>query len=279
MNKNPSRWQSGLLLAPSTLAIAVFVVIPFVLIAVISFSLPQLDGSQSFGLGNYQRFLSSIFMRQTAFSIGLALLVSVLCLMIAVPFTYFLVGFSKRVRTLWLVFVLAQLSLSEVLIAFSWQVLLSRTTGVTNLFVWLGVLDKPFSLVPSFWAMLIALLYMAVPFAVLVLFPVFSRLDRSLVEASRTMGASSVRAFFDVVLPISRPALVTSGIIIYVLTLGAIIVPQLLGKPQHWTLAVHVTDQAIYQFNTPFAAALAVILLAASAAVLVVMRLLASEKN
>lgn len=269
MHKKLSIWRSGSLLLPSTVAIGAFVVIPFVLILGVSLSSSTPDGTAAgFGLANYQRLFSPIFLRQTVFSVALALMVSVICLIVTVPFSYFLSGFGRRVRTIWLVFILAQMSLSEVLISFSWQVLLSRTSGVTNLLVWVGLMDKPISLVPSFWAMLIALVYMAVPFAVLVLFPTFSRLDRSLVEASRTMGASPIRAFVDVVLPTCRSALVTCGFSIYILTLGSVIIPQLLGKPQHWTLAVHITDQAIYQFNPPFAAALAVMLLAISVVVL-----------
>ncbi len=265
MRTNPAFLRGVLLLSPSTIVIGAFVAIPFLLIFVMSFSSPSADGSAvQYGLANYRQLLSPLFLRQSALSVALAVLVSVLCLIITVPFAYFLSGFGRRLRTILLVFILAQSSLSEVLIAFSWQVLLARTTGISNLLVMMGLLDAPVSLVPSFWAMTIALVYMAVPFAVLILFPAFSRLDRSLVEASRTMGASGLQAFRDVVLPVCRPTLIACGISIYILTLGSVIIPQLLGSPGDWTIAVHITDQALFQFNPPLAAALAIILLGIS---------------
>jgi putative spermidine/putrescine transport system permease protein len=162
---------------------------------------------------------------------------------------------------MWLVYILAQLSLSEVLIAFSWQVLLSRTAGVTNILAWLGIIERSFSLYPSFGAVIIALTYLVLPFSVLILYPPMSRLDSEITEASRTLGASPLRTFFSVVIPVLRPAIVATGITMFVFTLGAVLIPQVLGRPQHWTLSVLITDQAIFQSNLPFAAALAIFLL------------------
>jgi putative spermidine/putrescine transport system permease protein len=268
--QRPLSWmRSSVLLAPATAVIAIFVVVPFILIFTMSFASSTADGSTArYGLGNYHKLLSPLFLRQTAFSVALSLLVAGLALLTTVPFAYFLSGYSRKVATVILVLVLAQSSLSEVLISFSWQVLLARTTGLTNVFVYIGLLDQPFSLVPSFWAMLVALVYLAVPFAILILFPAFSRLDRSLVEAARTMGATPIKAFTGIVLPVCKPALVACGISVYILTLGSVIVPQLLGNPRDWTIAVHITDQALFQYNPPLAAALAVILLAISVVLL-----------
>ncbi len=124
------------------------------------------------------------------------------------------------------------------LVAFSWQVLLARTTGLSNLLVMAGLIDAPFAMAPSSGAMLVALVYMALPFAVLILFPAFSRLDQSLIEASQTMGASPVKAFSSIALPVCSRPIITCGLSIYILTLGSVIVPQLLGNPKDWTIAV-----------------------------------------
>lgn len=279
MRRSLSSLGRSVLLGPATAIIAVFVVVPFILIFIMSFASSTADGSAvQYGLGNYQRLLSPLFLRQTIFSVALSLLVAGLTLIATVPFAYFLSGYNRKVRAVILVLVLAQSSLSEVLISFSWQVLLARTTGVTNVLVYIGLLDEPISLVPSFWAMVVALVYLAVPFSVLILFPAFSRLDRSLVEAARTMGATPIKAFTNIVLPVCKPALITCGISVYILTLGSVIVPQLLGNPRDWTIAVHITDQALFQYNPPLAAALAVMLLAISFVLLIAFWLV-SKRN
>ncbi len=100
----------------------------------------------------------------------------------------------------------------------------------------------------------------------LVLYPALSRLDPQLPEAARTLGASPLRTFFTVVVPALRGAIVATLIMVFVFTLGAYLLPQLLGRPQHWTLSVMITDQAIYQSNLPFAAAMAMFLMLVSLA-------------
>jgi putative spermidine/putrescine transport system permease protein len=101
---------------------------------------------------------------------------------------------------------------------------------------------------------------------VLVLYPALVRLDPTLTEAARTLGASPVKAFFTVVVPALRNTILATLIMVFIFALGSYLLPQLLGRPQHWTLSVLITDQAIYQSNMPFAAAMAVFLVLVSLA-------------
>jgi putative spermidine/putrescine transport system permease protein len=93
---------------------------------------------------------------------------------------------------------------------------------------------------------------------VLVLYPPLSRLDPYLPEASQTLGASPLRTFFSVVVGSLRGPIVASLIMVFAFTLGTYLLPQILGRPQHWTLSVLITDEAIYHSNLPFSAAMAV---------------------
>ena len=251
-----------------TIMIGLFFVIPFVLIVAVSVAHQYPEGYYvpAFELTHFRRFLKSIFINTALFSVGVAALVASICLVLGFPFTYFITRLPRRAQVLWLVYILAQLSLSEVLIAFSWQVLLSKTAGVANILVWLGLLEKSVSFYPSFGAVLLALTYLVLPFSVLILYPALSRLEPEVTEAARTLGASPVRTFFTVVVPIMRPPIVATGITMFVFTLGAVLVPQVLGRPKHWTLSVLITDQAVFQSNMPFAAALAIFLLTLSMA-------------
>ena len=266
---------------PSSLVIGIFFLIPFALILMASVAHQSSSGEYIYGfdLTHFRRFLGWFYIERALFSAGMSALIAVLCLIVAFPFTYMLTTFSSKNRTLWLIYILAQLSLSEVLIAFSWQILLSRKAGIGSLLEWVGIVEKSFSMAPSAGAVIAALVYLALPFAVLLLFPALSRLDRSLIEAARTLGTPPLRTFFTVVIPVTRSAIVSSGVTIFVLTLGAIIVPQVLGRPQHWTLSVLITDQAIFKSNMPFAAALAVVLLILSGGVIALVMRFGGEKS
>jgi putative spermidine/putrescine transport system permease protein len=132
--------------------------------------------------------------------------------------------------------------------------------------VWLGLMAQPVSWVPGFWALLVGICYIAFPYTVLVLYPSLSRLDPALPEAALTLGASPLRTFFTVVVGSLRNSIVAVFIMVFVFTLGAYLLPQILGRPHHWTLSVLITDQAIYQSNMPMAAAMAIFFMLVSLA-------------
>ncbi len=262
------------------LMLVVFFVIPFSLMIAVSVfrRVPGGFYEPDFVFSNYERFLTGFFGGVMSFSLGLAGLVAAVAVGIAFPFTYRLVRLPRANQIRWLVFLLSILSLSEVIIGFAWSTLLSRTAGITNLFVALGLMAEPQSLSPSFGALLAGLVYQAFPYTVLVLYPALARFDPFLVEAARTLGASPLRAFFTVVVPALRNTIVATTIMVFVFALGSYLLPQLLGRPQHWTLSVLITDQAIYQSNMPFAAAMAVFLVLVSLA-LVGLALLAGRRE
>jgi len=258
--------QHAAVIYPAAMLI-VFFVVPFgIMLAMSFFRRSETLYEPAFELSNYARFLSAFFGRALGFSILLAGLAAIVSVIIAFPFTYLMTRMRRRTQVLWLVLILAVLSLSEVIIGFSWSTLLSRTAGLSNLLVWVGLLDNPQAWTPGFPGLLIGLCYVGFPYTVLVLYPALSRLDPELPEASRMLGASPLASFFRVVVPVLRNSIIGALIMVFVFNLGAYVLPQVLGRPQHWTLSVLITDQAIFQSNLPFAAAMAIFLMLVSLA-------------
>lgn len=262
------------------LMLAVFFVVPFGTMVAVSFFRRQQGGfyTPDFVLANYERFLSAFFGNVLGFSLLLAVAVAACAVALAFPFTYLLTRQSRRAQAGWLVALLSLLSLSEVIIGFAWATLLSRTAGVTQLLVALRLLPEAQALYPNFGAVLAGMVYQALPYAILVLYPALVRLDPTLLEAARTLGSSPFRAFFNVVLPALRSAILATVIMVFVFALGSYLLPQILGRPQHWTLSVLITDQAIYQSNMPFAAAMAVFLVLMSLALVGLMLLVGGRE-
>lgn len=246
-----------------TLALGVLFLVPFGIMASISVAHRIKGGfyEPGFTLESYARFLSPFFGGILLNSLVLSALAAVLAVMIAFPFTYILTRQPRRIQVPVLVGLLAVLSLSEVIVGFSWSTLLSRSAGVSNLLVAIGLMQKPVAWTPGFHAVVAGLTYVSLPYATMLLYPALSRLDPELPEAARTLGASPLRAFFEVVVPVSRRAIAACLIMAFVYTLGSYLIPNLLGRPRQWTITVHITDQAIYQSNLPFASAMAVFLL------------------
>lgn len=264
--ERPTRALDLAPIAFPALMLTVFFVLPFGSMIAVSFFRrdPAAFYEPAFVLDNYARFASAFFGGALGFSIVLAITVALVCLAVGFPFTWLLTRARRGTQVCWLVLLLSVLSLSEVIIGFAWSTLLSRTAGITNLLVAIGLMAEPRALTPGFGAVLTAMVYQALPYAILILYPTLARLDPSLVEAARTLGASPIRAFVGVVVPLSRNTIVAGLIMVFVFALGSYLLPQILGQPKHWTLSVLISDQAILQSNLPFAAAMAVFLVLVS---------------
>ncbi len=264
-----------------TAVLVCFFVVPFSIMVAVSF-FERVQGAffePAFVFANYQRFLSPFFGSVLVTSLLLAAGASIASVTIAYPFAWMLVQLRRRSQTVILVFVLAILSLSEVIIGFAWSALLSRTAGIGNILAYVGILEAPRAFTPGLAALMLGLSYLGLPYAVLVIYPALSRLDPAIPEAARMLGASPLRAFLGTVVPLTRNTISGALILVFVFSLGAYLLPQLLGRPQHWTLSVHITDQAIFQSNLPFAAAMAVLFLLIALLLVGVSMLLGRERT
>ena len=262
-------------------ALVLFFLIPFGIMLAVSVALREPGGFYTWGFdpAGYQRFLSGFFGGILLTSVLIAAGAAVIAVALALPFTVALAGLSRRTQTAVLVMLLSVLSLSEVIVGFSVSTLLSQTAGVGNLLAALRITVEPEAYTPSLFALMTGLVYLSFPYSVLVLYPPVARLDPELAQASRTMGASPLRTFLSVTVPLLRAPLLGAAILVFVFALGSYLLPQVLGRPQHWTLSVHITDQAVFQSNLPFAAAMATFLLLVALAMVGLALLLGREKG
>lgn len=272
---------SGASVLYPAIALTVFFLVPFCIMLAISF-FQRSEGAfyePAFVWSNYARFMTPFFGKVLMVSLSLSAAASIIVVSVAFPFTYFVTRMSSRGQSIILVFLLSVLSLSEVIIGFSWSTLLSKTAGIGNLFAALGLIETSRSYAPSMGALLTGLVYLGFPYAVLVIYPALSRLDPEIPEAARMSGASPIRCFFNIIVPMMRNTITGALVLVFVFTLGAYLLPQVLGRPQHWTLSVHITDQAIFQSNLPFAAAMAIFLLLVSLALVGLTTLMGQERE
>jgi putative spermidine/putrescine transport system permease protein len=276
--ERPSARTYGVLSFPVGMLV-IFFLIPFGIMVATSFyrRIPGAFYEPAFDLGSWQRLFQPIFLERALSSIWICMLAGAVCIVVAFPFTYFLTRMRRRPHVALLIVVLSALSLSEVIVAFSWTVLLGRSSGVSNILVWLGLMDEPTAYMPSFGAVLLGLCYIAFPYCVLTLYPQLTRLDPELTEAAQTMGASPWRTFWTVVVPIARPIIVAGFLLVFVFTLGSYLIASFLGRPEHWTLSVFIADQASVQANVPFASAMAIFLTLLSLVVVAIVGVIGSR--
>lgn len=246
-----------------TFMMGVFFLIPFIIMLVVSFFARTASTYEpGFEFTHYARFFSPLFTTHLLVSVQFSVLASILSVAAAVPFTYFISRFRRRPQVIALVFLLCVLTLSEVIVAYSLSVVMSRSSGLPSFVEWLGLIDKARSWYPGYLANLFGLSFFNIPFAVLILFPSCTRLDRELTEAAQTMGASPFRSFTTIVLPLLDRTIMAALVLLFVFTMGAFVTPSWLGRPEDTMMAQLIANQALNRGNIPFAAALSMFFMA-----------------
>ncbi len=251
-----------LLLLPAPLAWMVFFyLLPLAILLVHAFwSVDYLTIQRTFTLDNFRTFFTNdLYPRVLGRSVGIAALVTVIDVLLAFPVAFFLAKKVRRHRELLLLLVVFPLWSSYLVRVFAWKTILG-TTGILNSFLlWTGLFDAPVSaFLYSKTAMVITFCQVWLPFMILPLYTVLDRMPNALLEASADLGASGVRTFWKVILPLSLPGLLAGSLSVFSLTLGDYITPTLLGGPGDQMIGRLVADSFGMSNNWPLGATLVV---------------------
>ena len=256
--------RRGLLLAlPSYLYLLVFFAFPLVIVVVYSFATRNRFGGtdlSGWNLESYEK-LSEPIVRDILFrSLWLAIITTVICLVIAYPFAYFLATRSQVVRNLMLVFVMIPFWSNFLVRNYAWRVLLGNDGPVSRLTEALGMGETRILFTPT--AIVLGLVYGFLPFMILPLYAAIERMDWSLIEASRDLGATGFQAFRRVTLPLSMPGVIAGSILVFIPSLGAYVTPEILGGGKQVLLGSYIVTQFLTARNWPVGAATSTVLMA-----------------
>ena len=267
-----TRVARALLLAPYVLLLLVFFAAPLALMLVISVS------RQSFGemewtitFHHYARFFSDGFYLGVLWdTLLLGAIVTVVSLLLGYPLAYHLAITRSRWKPLLIVCILSPLLVGIVIRCYGWMILLADRGLINATLVEHGWLEKPLPLMYNRFGIALGLVHVFLPFMVLSLTGVLKRIDPHLIEASKTLGASPRRAFFEVTLPLSLPGILAGSLLVFSLAISSFVVPILLGGFKVQVLPMIVYEQILSVFDWPFGAANAFVLLVISVALIAV---------
>ena len=255
--------RRGLFLAlPAYLYLIFFFVISLFIVFIYSFATRNRFGGtdlSGWNLDSYAR-ISEPIVRDVLFrSVWLAFLTTVICLVIAYPFAYFLSTRRVAVRNIMLVFVMIPFWTNFLVRNFAWRVILGNDGPLTNAteFVGLGSAELLFTQT----AVVLGLVYGYLPFMILPLYAAIERIDRRLLEASRDLYGTGLQSFRHVLFPLSLPGVIAGSILVFVPSLGAYVTPEILGGAKTTLLGSYIVTQFLTARNWPFGAALSFVLM------------------
>lgn len=267
------RSHAGLLLvSPALLTLLAFCVGPLVLILI--YSVARNDGFGgivlAFDLENYRRFFTSnLFITVSLRSLGVALMVTPLTLLLAYPVAYWLARSTPGRRNLLFVLLLVPWWCSILVKNFAWVAILSDHGLVNRGLQALGLTAAPLPLLYNDFSVTVGLVHLLIPFMVLPIFVAIERIDRRLVEAANNMGSGALRAFWEVTLPLSLPGIASGSVLTFILAFGSYITPALLGSTGNYMIAHAIAEQFLSAFNWPLGAAISIVVLLAMLALMV----------
>ena len=256
--------RRGFLLAlPAYSYLILFFAIPLVIVFIYSFATRNWLGStelSGWNLDSYRK-LGEPLVRDILYrSLWMALLTTLICLVVAYPFAYYMATRPPVVRNLMLVFVMIPFWSNFLVRNFAWRVLLGKDGLFTNITEAIGLGENELLFTAS--AVMIGLVYGFLPFMILPLYAAIERIDRSLIEAGRDLYASGFQTFRRVLLPLSMPGVIGGSILVFVPSLGAYVTPEILGGAKTTLLGSFIVTQFLTARNWPLGASASFVLMA-----------------
>jgi putative spermidine/putrescine transport system permease protein len=213
-------------------------------------------------LGNYLIVATDTFYLGSLYlTVQVALIVVACSLFIGYPVAYVLTRMPARWATLIIAAIVASALVAEVIKVLGLIVIFSADGIVNRTLVALGAASAPIKILGSITGVVLGLLHFTLGFVVLLLFSVLQTIPASLEEAAGVHGASPLRVFWRVVLPLSAPGVLTAGLVIFNLSMGAFTAVSLLGGGRILTLPVLIERTMILETKYAMAACLAAVLL------------------
>jgi spermidine/putrescine transport system permease protein len=226
----PAQRWAVFALIPSAAWLTLFFLVPLGIVAAISVMQAGEPVTWRFDGSSFARLIDPLHLNIVARSVGLAVAATVLCFLLGYPLAYYIVHRPPATRR-WLYFlVLLPLWANSLILIYAWMVLLRPNGVVEQILAALGLVgEEPLSFLYTPGAVLLGLVYWYLPFMVYPLYASIEKFDFHLLDAAYDLGASRWQAFRQVLLPATMPGVVAGSLLVFIESLGAFVVPELLG--------------------------------------------------
>lgn len=208
-----------------------FALIPNIIMFVVSFM--EYDSSSFvkavFTLDNYKQFFSDDYFKIFINSFKIAAIATLLCLIIGYPFAYILARSKSRYKGLLALLVVIPYWTSALIRTYAIFYMLSANGLINTILIKIGIIDAPLKLLYTEGAVIFGFVYTLLPFMILPLYATIEKFDFKYIEAAQDLGASKIRTFYHIILPLTSPGIIAGVVLVFLPALGLFYIPNLLG--------------------------------------------------
>jgi spermidine/putrescine transport system permease protein len=251
------RLVTGILVGPAALWYIALLLAPLAIVVIFSFGLRARNGvyEPAFVWDNYVRAIE----RPDPFitSLTMAGFGALGCLLVGLPLAYYIATRAGRRKSLLILLLVIPFWTSFLIRTYSWLILLGPDNGLAGIIG--GIIgNDEFRILGTPVAVLIGLVYGYLPLMVFPLYVTLERMDRTLIEASKDLGAARIATFRQITLPIALPGLVTGTILVFIPMMGEYVIPQILGYGRTYLMGNALVTDFLEARNWPNGSARAV---------------------
>lgn len=251
---------------PYVVWMALFVVAPILIMVIYAFS----DAAGGFTFGNFVKMgmYASVFFR----SFKLAIIATLICLLIGYPISYVMSREGVRFQKIAMVLIMLPMWMNFLLRTYSWMSILENNGLLNQLFQKIGVIAaynaifgtdiKYFHMIGTPGAVVLGMVYNYLPFMILPIYSVIIKLDLSLVDAARDLGANTFNVFRRVILPLSMPGVLSGITMVFVPAVSTFAISQMLGGGTQMLLGDLIEQQFLGgAYNPQLGAAISMVMM------------------
>jgi len=254
---------SVLTLLPLYLFTIVFITGPLIYMFILSF----LTRAETWGvvneftLRNYLDILEPIYLKTFFESFKLAIITTVFNIIVGYPYGYFMAKLNDKWKKRMLLLIMIPFWISSLMRLYGW-IIIFRANGVLDrILMGIGIINEPLKLLYTYPAVAVGMVYALLPFMIFSVYSSAEKLDWSIVEAARDLGAGRWQAFTTITLKMTLPGLMSGVVLTFIPSMGLFFIADILGGNKVVLVGNLIQEQLMKAHNWSFAAALSVVLM------------------
>lgn len=246
------------LATPYAIWSVLFIVIPLILIVFFSFT-KQVDGRYMFTLDNFDKFFNVMYFKVVRRSLVLAFISTVLCLIVGYPTAYIISKAKPSRRATLLLLCILPMWMNFLLRTYAWSAILGKNGFINTLLGMVGL--GPINILYTDAAVLLGMVYNFLPFMIIPIYTILTKMDQDLINAAKDLGANSTQVFTKVIFPLSMPGVVSGITMVFMPAVSTFVISKLLGGGQFMLIGNLIEQQFMSVGDWHFGSAISIFMM------------------
>ncbi|ADD79594.1 spermidine/putrescine ABC transporter permease PotB [Candidatus Riesia pediculicola] len=262
MNRNYYSFRN-IIISFVLLWLSTFVLFPSILVFITSFLTK--DGQKIFDFRltfeNYTKLFDPMFKEAFLQSLSTSIISTSFCLIVSYPFAFCLCCVPEKIQKLMLFLIVMPFCISSLVRIYGLKTFLSKNGYLNDFLIWSKIISKPIKILYTKKAVIIGLVYIFVPFMIIPIYMSFKKINYSLIEAARDLGANKYQIFIKVIFPLTLPDIVYSFLLVFLSSISLFYISDLMGGSKSLLIGNIIKSQFLNLGDWPFGSATSIVLI------------------